>query len=132
MRSARLLIASMLVVGAGLACSSDSLTDPNAPPGLRLKLAPSVATIFLGGTVPTGSSVALSLSATSLGRPVQAPTGVEWTSSNPSVATVTDGVVTALAPGTATVTARVNAERATATVIVVLRTTQQPLTTTGQ
>jgi uncharacterized protein YjdB len=74
----------------------------------------------------------LSLSATSLGRPVQAPTGVEWTSSNPSVASVTDGVVTAIAPGTATVTARVNAERATATVIVVLRTTQQPLTTTGQ
>jgi hypothetical protein len=122
----------MLVVGAGLACSSDSLTDVNAPPGLRLKLSPSVATIFLGGTVPTGSSVALSLSATSLGRPVQAPAGVEWTSSNASVAIVTDGVVTAIAPGTTTVTARVNDERATATVIVVLRATQQPQTTIGQ
>jgi hypothetical protein len=104
----------------------------NAPPGLRLKLSPSVATIFLGGTVPTGSSVALSLSATSLGRPVQAPAGVEWTSSNASVAIVTDGVVTAIAPGTTTLTARVNDERATATVIVVLRATQQPQTTTGQ
>lgn len=127
MRSARLLIAAgVLVVGAALACSSDSLTDPNAPPGLTIKLSPSVATIFLDGTVPTGSSVPLSLSATSLGRPVQAPTGVEWTSSNPSVAIVTDGLVTAIAPGTTTVTARVNAERATATVVVVFRTTPQP------
>jgi hypothetical protein len=124
MRSARLLIAAgALVVGAGLACSSDSLTDINAPPGLTIKLSPSVVTMFITGAIPTATPVALTLSATSLGRPVQAPTGVEWTSSNTGVAVVTDGVVTAVGPGTTTVTARVNAERATATVIVALRTT---------
>jgi hypothetical protein len=125
MRSARLSIAlGVLVVAAGLACSSDSLTDPNAPPGLTLKLSPSVVTIFLTSTMPTATPVTLSLSATSLGRPVQAPTGVEWTSSNSSVAVVTDGVVSAIGPGTTTVTARVNAERATSTVIVALRAPQ--------
>jgi hypothetical protein len=133
MRSARLLIAvGVLVVGAGLGCSSDSLTDPNAPPGLTIKLSPSVLTMFLTGTVPTATPVPLTLTATSLGRPVQAPTGVEWTSSNPAVAVVTDGVVRAVGPGQTTVTARVNAERATATVIVALRTSQQPLTTISQ
>jgi len=124
MRSARLLIAAgVLVIGAGVACSSDSLTDPNAPPGLTLKLSPSVLTIFVTTTMPTATPVALTLAATSLGRPVQAPKGVEWTSSNTSVAVVTDGIVSAIGPGTTTVTARVNAERATATVIVALRTT---------
>ena len=122
MRSARLLIAAgVLAVVAGLACSSDSLTDPNAPPGLALKLTPSADTIFVGDTISNASPLALVLSATSLGRPVQAPKGVEWTSSNPAVAFVsTGGVVTAVGVGATIVTARVNDDRATATIVVAL------------
>ena len=122
MRSARLLIAaSVLVVAAGLACSSDSLTDPNAPFALALKLTPTIDTIFVGDTISKAKPVTLTLSATSLGRPVQTPKGVEWTSSNPAVATVSgDGVVSAIGVGTTAVTARVNGERATSTIIVAL------------
>jgi uncharacterized protein YjdB len=121
MRVTRSVLAKMLVVATCIACSGDTLTDPFAPPGLRLTLSPSAATLFVGGTIPTTNSVALTLSATSMGRSVTAPKGVEWTSSNPSVAVVDSaGVVTAVSLGTTTVTARVNNERATSTVTVSL------------
>ena len=119
MRHARsFIVASLFIIAAGLACSSDSLTDPNAPPGLSLKLSPSADTIFID-TLGTATPVQLTLTAKSLGLPVQAPTGVVWTSANPSVATVSGtGLVSAVALGTTTVTARVNDERATSTIIV--------------
>jgi hypothetical protein len=129
MLSARLLIATCVaIVGTSLACSSDTLTDLNAPPGLSLKLTPPVDTIFVTTTFSAAVPVALTLSATSLARPVVAPTGVEWTSSDPSIAVVTGGIVRAVATGTTIVTARVNGERATATIVVVLRPIQQPIT----
>ncbi|MGE5101534.1 MAG: Ig-like domain-containing protein [Deltaproteobacteria bacterium] len=126
MPSARLFIAAgALVAGVSLACSSDSLTDSNAPPGLALKLAPSIDTIFIADTITSANSVALSLSATSLGRSVTTPTGVEWSSSDPGVAVVSpSGVVTPVAIGATTITARVNAERATTTVVVAFRATR--------
>jgi hypothetical protein len=66
MRFTRIFIAAgALVVVAGLASSSESLTDLSAPPGLSLKLTPSVTS-----TVATTSPMTLSLSATLLGRPV--------------------------------------------------------------
>lgn len=120
MRYARyFIVASVFIVATGLTCSSDSLTDPNAPPGLALTLTPAIDTIFVGDTIATASPVTLTLSATSLGRPVQTPKGVEWTSSNPAVATVSPaGVVSAVALGTTTVTARVNGERARSAIVV--------------
>lgn len=123
MRSARLLIAAgVLVVIGGLACSSDPMTDPFAPPGLALELTPSVDTIFVGDTISKASPITLSLVATSLGRPVQPPKGVEWTSSNPAAAiVVAGGVVSAVGIGTTTVTARVNDDRARATIVVAHR-----------
>jgi uncharacterized protein YjdB len=112
-----------VIVATCIACSSDSLTDPFAPPGLALRLTPTVETIFVGGTTQNASSVVLTLSATSMGRSVTTPRGVEWTSSNPSVAVVdSTGVVTAVSLGTTTVTARVNDERARSTIVVALST----------
>jgi hypothetical protein len=119
MRAGRSILAKLVIVATCIACSGDSLTDPFAPPGLALTLTPTVETIFIGGTAQNGSSAALTLSATSMGRSVSTPSGVEWTSSNPSVAVVdSTGVVTAVSLGTTTVTARVNDERANATIVV--------------
>jgi Bacterial Ig-like domain (group 2). len=120
MRHARsFFVASIFVIAAGLACSSDSLTDPNAPPGLTLKLSPAADTMFVGDSTVTTEPVQLILTATSIGLPVQAPTGVAWTSANPLVATVSaTGLVSAVAIGTTTITARVNDERATSTIVV--------------
>jgi alpha-tubulin suppressor-like RCC1 family protein len=133
MRSARLFIAaSVFILGVGLACSSDSLTDSQAPPGLAIQVTPTVDTLFVADTIAAGNTVALKLSATSLGRPVTAPTGVEWTSSNPAVATVSPtGVVTPVGIGTTTVTARVNDSRATATVVVAFQATKLTVTPTS-
>jgi uncharacterized protein YjdB len=120
---ARSVLAKLVIVATCIACSSDSLTDPFAPPGLALRLTPTVETIFVGGTTQNASSVVLTLSATSMGRSVTTPRGVEWTSSNPSVAVVdSTGVVTAVSLGTTTVTARVNDERARSTIVVALST----------
>jgi hypothetical protein len=120
MRSARLLIAAgVFGLIAGLACSSDSLTDPNAPPGLSLRLSPSADTFLVGDTIGNTPPVQLTLTAKSLGLPVQTPTGVVWTSANASVAIVSGtGLVSPTGLGTTTVTARVNGERATSTIVV--------------
>jgi uncharacterized protein YjdB len=129
MRSAlRFIAAGVIVAGAGFACSNDSMTDFNAPFALGLTLTPSLDTIFVTNTVATAPPLVLTLTATSMTLPVQTPQGVEWTSSNPAVAVVTDGLVHAAGTGTTIVTARVNNDRAKATVVVALRTTQGPAT----
>jgi uncharacterized protein YjdB len=121
MRAARSVLAKFVIAATCIACSGDSLTDPFAPPGLALTLTPAVKTLVIGGTTQIGSSFAFTLSATSMGRLVTTPRGVEWTSSDPSVAVVdSTGVVTAVSLGTTTVTARVNDERARSTVFVTL------------
>jgi len=129
MRIARRIIAAgILVAAASLGCSDDSLTDLNAPPGLSLSLTPSVDTIFITSTIAAAPPLLLGLSATSLGRSVVAPSGVEWTSSNPAVAVVSSGLVTAVGTGTAVVTARVNSDRAKMTVVVALGVVHVPVT----
>jgi hypothetical protein len=106
-------------------CSSDSTTNSFAPLGLELSLSPSVDTIFVSDTILATTTAPLSLSATSFGRLVQTPEGVEWTTSDPSVATVSSaGVVTPHSIGTTTVSARVNSSKASATVVVAYRVTQ--------
>ena len=80
------------------------------------------------GTIdPTGvslnkSSLSLTVGATSTLVASITPTGatgtVTWTSSNTSVATVNNGIVTAVSAGTATITAKVNSYTATCRVTV--------------
>lgn len=129
MRSVRLLIvATTIAASAGIACSGDSLTDVNAPLGLELTLAPAVDTIIVTDSIRSTDRVALQLSATSFGMPVQTPAGVEWTSQSPSIAVVdSTGVVRPTGFGSTTVTARVNLARATSTIVVILHTTPKPI-----
>src|SRR4051794_21268361 len=96
MRSVRRLLSlSLLTTGAVVACSSDSTTNGFAPLALSLSLSPNVDTVFVADTIGAGTARTLSLSAQSLGHAVQTPTGVEWSSSDESVAVVSaSGIVT--------------------------------------
>ena len=115
-------IAAVLLAIA-LACSSDSVTDPKAPPGLALALSPRADTIYISDSLGTADTAQLALSATSFGHPVTTPVGVEWSSSNAAVAVVdAQGVVHARTPGTTEITARVNDDRAKSTIVVAYRT----------
>ena len=128
MQPVQRLALAATIVAAGLACSSDSVTDVNAPMGLALTLVPSLDTIVVIDSIRAGDNLALHLVATSFGRLVQTPTGVEWTSQNTAVATVDSiGVVRPTGAGTTTVTARVNDDRARSTIVVIRRTTQKPI-----
>lgn len=123
MRSARLLLALSVITVTGIAGCSADLTDPFAPMALELTLSPAAETIYVSDTIQSANVAQLNLSATSLGLGVQTPSGVEWTSSNPSVAVVDSvGRVVPVSLGTTTVTARVNNTRARATVVVAFRT----------
>lgn len=127
----RLLALSVAIAGAS-ACSSDSTTNTFAPFALSLSLSPAADTIFVSDTITAGSTGRFNVSATSLNSPISTPSGVEWSSSDPSIASVgPDGTITAHAIGTATITARVNNSKATAPVVVAYRATKLTLTATS-
>lgn len=65
-------------------------------------------------TVYIGAAYSQKLTAT----PIPAPATVTWSSSNTSIATVKDGVVTGLKKGTVTITAKANGTKATCKVTV--------------
>jgi hypothetical protein len=95
-----------------LACSGDS--EPTMPgPPARVSISPAALSLIVGDE---GSLAAYSTDAK--GRATSAL--FEWSSANPSVATVgrNDGTVTAIAVGTTTVTASLGTLRATAAVSV--------------
>jgi hypothetical protein len=77
-----------------------------AGPAARITLAPNVTKLLAGQRLRVEATV---LSAQGDARDDQ----VTWTSSNPAVARVSDGVVTANAAGSATITARAGAAQAT-------------------
>jgi alpha-tubulin suppressor-like RCC1 family protein len=105
------------------ACSSDT-TNAFAPLGLSLSVTPGTDTILVADTLSPANSAQLKVSATSLGNTVTTPTGIEWSSSNPGVASVSSaGVVLAQSIGSATITARVNSSTATANIVVASRVT---------
>ncbi len=132
MRFVRRLLALSALGGIIVAgCSSDT-TDPFAPLALSLSLSPEIATILVSDTIFPSNTAVLTLSAKSLGRAVQTPLGVEWTSADPSVATVNeDGTVAAHGVGTTTVTARVNRTKASATIVVANAVTRVSLSPTS-
>ena len=95
-----------------LACSGDP--EPTMPgPPARVSITPTALNLIVGAQ---GSLAARSTDAN--GRATSA--FFEWSSANPSVATVgrNDGTVTAIAVGTTTVTASLGTLSATATVTV--------------
>ena len=84
---------SFLAVAALVAACS----DPISPPTL-LTVSPSTLTLALGESATLSGSVRNALGGAVI-------TAVAWSSSQPSVASVSDGIVTAIRPGTAEITA---------------------------
>lgn len=91
-------------------------------PPKKITLSKSEATLAVGDTLTLKKKLT----------PYDAETGLTWSSSNPSVATVTQkGVVTALEPGTATITVETdNGKLASATITVKLAPTKVKLNKT--
>jgi len=117
MRTRLLMVAAFAVA---LACSSDSITDPVSPLGLRLSISPKVDTLFFGGANGVGSVGQLSVSATVMRLPVPTPPGrvFETADSNVVLVDSRSGLMQAVGVGIARVWVRVNTEKDYATVIV--------------
>ena len=73
----------------------DKLEDPDSIPATSVTMAPATLSLVEGETATLTATV----------KPAYTTDAVEWTSSDESVATVDDGVVTAVGPGTAIITA---------------------------
>jgi len=125
MRSIGRVITVMTLAAGGLAACSADTTNAFAPFGLELTLTPSVDTIFVADTLTGANTAQFTVSATSFGSAVSTPSGIEWTSSDPSVASVSSsGVILAQGLGTATIKARINSSTAEANVVVARRVTR--------
>ncbi|MEO7962817.1 MAG: Ig-like domain-containing protein, partial [Gemmatimonadaceae bacterium] len=92
--------------GTGTAPPPTPVVDP-----LVLRISPQVDTIVLGTTKALNASVT-----TSSGTPRSAT--ITWESGDPSVASIVDGNITALAPGRTTIYAHANSLTDSASVIV--------------
>lgn len=132
MKSVRRLLALSVAIAGASACSSDSTTNTFAPFALSLSLSPAADTIFVSDTIFAGSTGRFTVSASSLNNPISTPSGIEWSSSDPNIASISqDGTITAHSIGTALITARVNSSKATAPVVVAYRATKLTLTATS-
>lgn len=101
-----------------------------------LSVSPASATVTAGSTLPLATTLTRNVirpSASSTSNPL-ATTSASWTSSNPSVATVsTAGVVTGVATGSATITARYTPEHfteRTASALITVQTISNYITVT--
>lgn len=105
--------AAMLAVVAGLSCSGDSPTTPEAPVPTTITLsATGVSLASLGETSSLTATVKDQRGAAIAGQ------SITWSSSDQSIATVSGGVITAIANGTAMVTGASGQLTASATVTV--------------
>lgn len=101
-------MSSFLISAAALSACDDSVgvLDTGVPFALEIHVLPDSATLVMGN----GRATALTLSvfAEALEAPVSVPAGLEWTSSDTTVAVVNaDGTVFPRNPGTAIITAKV-------------------------
>jgi uncharacterized protein YjdB len=112
----RLLMGVLLLVIplGGIACGGDDGDDGGTSVALSsITVSPATATVALGGTQQ------FTVTGTWSDKKARAVTGITWTSSSTSVATVSeDGLATAVAEGTTTITATAKGKSATATMIV--------------
>ena len=90
----------------------DKLEDPDSIPATSVTMAPATLSLVEGETATLTATV----------EPAYTTDTVEWTSSDESVATVADGLVTAVGPGTATITAAAGGVSDTCAVTVEART----------
>ena len=112
----RLLMGVLLLVIplGGIACGGDDGENPPTSATLTaITVSPATATVALGGTQQ------FTVTGTWSDKKARAVTGITWTSSSTSVATVSaDGLATAVAEGTTTITATASKKTATATMTV--------------
>ena len=124
-------VATLGSLAALVACSSDSVTTLQEPPGLGLSLSPTVFTIFVADTLGAADVATLTLSATSMGLPVVTPRGVVWSAEDPAIVRVdSTGLIHPISFGSTTVTARINETKASATVVVAYKAVKVTLTPT--
>jgi uncharacterized protein YjdB len=91
-------VGKALIVATALCCTESDTTEVNVQQQLAsLSVSPKSATLQVGGSLPL---VATARDASN--NVIQAPQ-ISWTSTNPSVATVSQGVVNALSAGTTTI-----------------------------
>lgn len=118
--SRRIRIATVCfgMIALATGCGGGGTSGPNPPPPpppsvASVVVTPASVSITVGSTTTLGAEPR-----TASGSPVSGKTP-SWTSSDPSVATVsTGGVVTGVAPGTTTVTATIDGQSGTASVTV--------------
>ena len=111
--TARVTGLGVVTAGLGVISGSTTVNVMTADPAV-LRLTPSVASIAVGTRKPLKATVIFSDFASW----IDGTSVSTWSSSAPSVATVIDGVVSAVAPGTTTITAAVAWLTATATLTV--------------
>ncbi len=110
--TARLACAVALLTGG---CGGGGADDPVAPPPIpvaSVRVSPKQSTLEIGETKAL-SAAALDANGNNLGRPIN------WTSLDPTIASVGAGLMTAVAPGTARIVASSEARADTATVTVI-------------
>ena len=115
----RVLMTALALAALGTACSSGSLTDARVM-SLRLSLDPAFDTLFISAS-PTAPlpTLKVTATATSMGNPIDLPSGHLFESANPAIATIDqNGIVTGRALGVTTVSVRVNDERTSSTIVV--------------
>src|SRR5690348_5025982 len=113
-RSVFLLVAALGVASVSCGGGGDSGTGPggDGPVVTRVDVSPGSANIFVGKTATLTATPKDVDGATVTGK------SIAWSSSDQSVATVSNGVVTAVKPGNVTITAAVGSVQGTATVAV--------------
>lgn len=114
-------LAAVIALVGTVACSGDSSGPGDPPPTptvTAVNVTPAAATLTAAGQTTT-LTAEVRLSNNTVGS--QVPT---WTSSNPAVATVNAGTVTAVANGSTTITATAGASTGQATITVAIPTVQ--------
>lgn len=111
-------LAIAAALGVAAACEDLRNTTEPLPIGASLVVRPLADTIFVGDTAAPGDSLRLSALARTFAGDTVAITGVAWSSSDTSIATVdAAGLVTARRVGEVTITAAAG-ERASATIVI--------------
>ena len=100
----RLIAVVSVILASFAACTPDE--DPNSL--VSISVTPYVANLDVGQTLSLTASL----------NPATATDPISWSSSDGSVATVSNGTVTAVGPGTATITATAGGKTATCTVTI--------------
>lgn len=111
-------LAIAAALGGAAACDELRNTTEPLPIGASLVVRPLADTIFVGDTAAPGDSLRLSALARTFAGDTVTITGVAWSSSDTSIATVDAmGLVTARSVGEVTITASAG-ERASATIVI--------------